>query len=610
MKKWFGFTALTALLAGVIWVTNFIWFKPFNVNRFYDRVFAQFVLDQPEMLSQIHLLEQFGITFHQDDLDDESVAREDKRAAMLKETLQTLERYDRSQLNYQQALSYDVFQWSMNNMQKSMDRWRYYGYPVNQLFGLQNNFPSFMESTHQVTSKTEATDYITRLSKVGIKFDQVMEGLKIREDKNIIPPSFVIEKVLTEMQDFVETKPEDSILYQSLATKMIKAGKFSDEQQATYLNQAKDQIVQTVYPAYQKYITYFTQLKTKSTADAGVWKFPDGDQYYADMIESQTTLKIEPNTLHQLGLSEVERIQGEMRAILQSEGYDTSRPVGELMSKLGEEPRFLYPDTDEGRQQILVDYQKIIDEISAGLKPYFAVEPRAPVKVERIPVFKEKTAPGAYYNGPAMDGSRPGVFYANLYDIKATPKFDMRTLAYHEAVPGHHFQISIAQEAKDLPFFRRMMPFTAFSEGWALYAENVAWEAGFQKDPFDNLGRLQAELFRSVRLVVDTGMHAKRWTREQAIDYMRSNTGMAEADVVSEIERYIVMPGQACAYKVGMLKIQELRARAQTELGTDFDLRAFHSVVLENGAMPLVVLERVVNDWIGQQQAKKEPAKV
>ncbi len=607
MKKLFAYTSLLALLAGVFWVTNVIWFKPFNINHFYDRVFFQFALERPEMLTQIHMLERFGITFHQSKLDDASQAASDEQLESLRKSLATLNSYDRSKLSYDQALSYDVFQWFMTNAEQNADRWRFHNYPVNQLFGVQNNFPSFMESAHQVTSKSEAEDYISRLSKLGIKFKQVMEGLKIREEKGIIPPTFVIDKVLSEMKAFVATAPQENILYKSLASKMTKAGKFSEQDQSKILGQAEQQIVQTIYPAYQGYIDYFSALRAKSNNDAGVWKMPDGDEFYAHALESQTSLKVQPETLHQLGLDEVARIQAEMRSILAKEGYDIRLPVGELMASLGEEARFQYPDTDEGRQQILLDYQKIIDEVSTGLGQYFSVQPTASVKVERIPAFKEKTAPGAYYNGPAMDGSRPGVFYANLYDIKATEKFGMRTLAYHEAVPGHHFQISIAQEAKGLPLFRRMAPFTSFSEGWALYAERVAWEAGFQTDPFDNLGRLQAELFRSVRLVVDTGMHAKRWTREQAIDYMLSNTGMVESDVVAEIERYIVMPGQACAYKVGMMKFQELRARAESALGTSFDIKAFHTLVLKNGAMPLVVLDRVVQDWIEMQ--KKDSAK-
>jgi uncharacterized protein (DUF885 family) len=268
------------------------------------------------------------------------------------------------------------------------------------------------------------------------------------------------------------------------------------------------------------------------------------------------------------------------------------------MEALQGRPEQLYPDNDEGRSQILKDYQAIIDEISAGMDVAFAVKAKAGVTVERIPVFREATAPGAYYEPPALDGSRPGVFFANLHDMKEQPRLGMRTLSYHEAVPGHHFQIAIAQELKGLPFFRTILPFTAYSEGWALYAERLAYELGYFKDVPSDLGRLQAEMFRAVRLVVDTGMHRKRWTREQSIAYMREKTGMGEKEVTSEIERYLVLPGQALAYKLGMLKILELREMAQRSLGAAFSLKDFHTQVLGGGGLPLPVLERRIQDWV------------
>jgi uncharacterized protein (DUF885 family) len=303
--------------------------------------------------------------------------------------------------------------------------------------------------------------------------------------------------------------------------------------------------------------------------------------------------------VHQIGLDEVARIEIEMDRILTGAGF-TEGSLAERMQTLSADASQLQPNTEAGKKLLLQQYQDIIDEISAGLDPYFDVRPVAKIEVRRVPAFAEKTAPGAYYNGPAMDGSRPGVFYANLRDSAETPRFGMRTLAYHEGVPGHHFQIAIMQELKGVPTFRRILPFTAYNEGWALYTEQLAWEIGFQKDPLDNLGRLQAEMFRAVRLVVDTGLHRKRWTREQAIDYMVAKTGMAQTEVVSEIERYMVNPGQALAYKVGMLKILELREKAKRELGTKFDIRQFHNEMLTHGAMPLTIMEQVIDRYIAK----------
>jgi uncharacterized protein (DUF885 family) len=287
-----------------------------------------------------------------------------------------------------------------------------------------------------------------------------------------------------------------------------------------------------------------------------------------------------------------------MRSILEAEGYRVDGEVGATLAGVFREPRFQWPDTEEGRASIIAEYQRIIDEIDGKLSPFFGLRPARGVRVERIPQFKEATSALAYYNTPALDGSRPGVFYANLRDVAEHPRPRMRTLAYHEAIPGHHFQLAIAQELQGVPFFRKVVPFTAFAEGWALYAEQVAAENGFQDDPFDRLGYLSAQMMRACRLVVDTGIHSKRWTREQAIEYMVSRTGMPEQEATVEIERYIVMPGQATAYMVGRLKILELRERAQRQLGQRFDLREFHDVVLRNGSVPLTILERIVEDWI------------
>jgi uncharacterized protein (DUF885 family) len=426
----------------------------------------------------------------------------------------------------------------------------------------------------------------------------MMEGLKIREEKGIIPPKFVVRRVIDEMQGFVDKPSTENILYTSLHEKMKKTALIPAEKYDSLLEQAQTQIEITVYPTYKMLISYFSELENKAGSNDGIWQVPQGDEVYKLALRFFTTTDYSADKIHNIGLAEVERIQGDILNILGSEGYDITGGFTPAINDLANDDQFYYPDTDEGRAQILVDYQTILDEIDAGLGNSFSLKPKAGMKVKRIPLFKEKTAPGAYYQQPSIDGTRPGVFFANLYDIKATPTYSMRTLAYHEGIPGHHFQIAIAMELEGIPLFRTISPFTAYVEGWALYSEYLAWELGFQDDPFDNIGRLQAELFRAVRLVVDTGIHAKRWTREAAIDYMLLNTGMAESDVTSEIERYIVLPGQATAYKVGMMKILEVRAKAQKELGDKFSLGEFHDVILKNGAVPLDIMERLVDQYI------------
>jgi uncharacterized protein (DUF885 family) len=599
--KWFGIAFAVVLLLGGAFLAHSWYFKPVNINIFFARAFLQVALESPEMLSSIHVLEQFGIKGHNAELDDESMAAGDRLFNHMKESRQVLLSYADEDLAEKDIMSKRI---ALNLMDSLMDveQYRFHNYPVNQLFGVQNGFPSFMESTHQVHNVRDAEDYVSRLSQVGRKFDQVLDGLRHRENLGILPPQFVVTKVLEEMRAFVATPAEEGILMVALTNKMKEADLPQSEQQRIAL-EAREQIENTVYPAYGTLIDYFVTLDSKVSENHGVWALPDGDNFYRLAMRLFTTTNYSPDYLHDFGLSEVERIQAEILEILEAEGWDVSQGFHSAISELAEDPQFYYSDSVEGREQILADYRAIIDEISAGLEPYFDVTPKAGLEVDRVPEFKEKTSPGAYYQMPAMDGSRQGVFYANLYDIKATPRYSMRTLAYHEGIPGHHFQLAIQQQQEELPFFRRLIPAVAYSEGWALYAERLAWELGFQDDPYDNIGRLQAELFRAVRLVVDTGIHYKRWSHEQAIDYMIRNTGMADSDVVAEVERYFVMPGQALAYKVGMTKLLELRELARSELGDRFDMREFHNVILTNGSVPLDILEELVRQYIADNQA-------
>ena len=603
MKKFFkiigGLLLVVVLLASAFFVH--VWyFKPYDINLFFGRTAIQFAMDSPETLSSLRVLEGIGIEGHNAELNDASLAAGDRTLENMLAAHETLLSYADEDLSPADKMSKDVML-SLLNILVDGQRFRYHNYPVNQLFGVQNGFPSFMESTHQVHDVGDAEDYISRLSKVGTKFDQVLEGLVHRENLGILPPQFVVTKVLAEMNSFVNTPAEENILFVALTKKMTEAD-LDQEDQNELATQAKQEIEQTVYPAYQKLIDYFVKLDSKVSENHGVWNLPDGDAFYALALKFFTTTDYSPNYIHDFGLQEVDRIQAEILEILAAEGWDISGGFTSSIENLAINPRFYYSDSDEGREQILDDYKTMLVEVEKQMSSHFYDLPEAKVDVQRIPEFKEKTAPGAYYQRPAMDGSRPGVFYANLYDIKATPKYGMKTLAYHEGTPGHHYQLSIQQELEDMPFFRKMVPFTAYSEGWALYAERVAYEMGMLPDPYDNIGRLQAELFRAVRLVVDTGIHAKRWTREQAIDYMAANTGMAESDVVSEIERYFVMPGQATAYKVGMTKILELREKAQKALGSAYDVRDFHRVVLNNGSVPLNILEQLVDNYIAEKQ--------
>ncbi|MBW3566868.1 MAG: DUF885 domain-containing protein [Proteobacteria bacterium] len=594
------YTVLIVVLMGGIWLSKLIWFKPFNIDHFYDRIFVEFALDNPEILTSMRMLPAWA-DWYNDDFGDASPAQERAMLEMTRESLNTLRSYDFDSQTENQQLSTRILDWFLENSVRG-EPYMYHNYPVNQLFGAQSNLPSFMAEQHQVLRVEEAEDYLARLDKFGLVFEQLDESLRLREEKGITPPTFVVDRVLVEVKNFVATPPTENILYTSFQEKLDALEDLSAEQRAEFLARAETSVANVVYPAYQGLVDYLEYLKPKTASDDGAWKLPDGDAFYRYQLRTNTTTDLDPEAIHAIGLREVESIQSEMDAILKAEGY-VDGTVGERMLSLAKEDRFLYPDTDAGRERILADYQAIIDEVNAGLDGAFDLRPKAAVAVKRVPEFKEKTSAGAYYNGPPRDGSKPGIFYANLRSVEEIPRYGMRTLAYHEAIPGHHFQIALQGEMPDQPIFRTFPLFTAYSEGWALYSEQVAAELGFQEDPYDRLGVLQAALFRAVRLVVDTGIHNQRWTREEAIEYMTANTGMPQSDVVAEIERYIVMPGQACAYMIGKLKILELRERAQQELGEKFNLVDFHRAVLENGAVPLSILEELIDEYIARAKS-------
>ena len=595
---------LVALLVAGVFAVNAIWFRPWSIRVFFEREFLLSALEDPELLTTIGVLEQFGVQSHNARLTDASPRHTDRMIALDRASLATLGQYDTNRLSPQDRVSVRVMDWLLR-VKVEGERFAYHDYPVNQFEGVQSQLPEFLTTIHVIKDRRGAENYLKRLDAIPIKWDQLLESLRLREAHGILPPRFVVERVLTEMRGFVAQPADTNLLAKVFSEKMDKLAGLSPKAKADMKRRAEATAQNEVYPAYRKLIDYFAALEPKTTTDDGVWKLPDGDAYYAWALREHTTTRLTATEIHELGLREVARIEAEMRAILDAQGYTGGTP-GEQMQRLVSEPRFLYPNTDGGRAQALAEYKRIVDEVLAAAPKYFNVLPKAGIEVQRVPEFKEATAPGAYYNQPTMDGSRPGIFFVNLRDMAEAPKTGMKTLTYHEAVPGHHFQTAIALELKDVPTFRKMDMFTAYAEGWALYAERLGKEAGFYRDdPYGDLGRLQDEMLRAVRLVVDTGIHAKHWTREQAIRYMVEKTGYTEPSVVSEVERYIVAPGQACSYKVGMLKILELRERAKQALGERFDLRAFHDVVLKNGSVPLEVLEQLVDEWIQQQNPNK-----
>lgn len=587
----FGFLILLFFFSTLVLHT--ILFKPITLGLFYEKVFWESVLDDPEYLTSLGVLNNFGIDGYQRKLTDISIEKQKQDLEKARKNLEVLLSYGKEGLTDQELLSFEILEWSLR-LRIDGERFLFHDYPANQLFGVQSQLPTFLATQHPLKSSKDVENYIARLALVPKKIDQLIAGILLRDKNQILPPDFILDRLISEVSGFISVPARENILYVAFEKKLRKIESIPKEKQDLYLIQVQNSVVTQIFPSYSKLLNLFNDQRKRADSRAGVWKLPDGDRYYSHELKKHTTTELSPQEIHDLGLSEVERIQTEMKAILK--GLGKNQPIPVAMAALRKESQFLFPDTEEGKLQALEEYKKILKDSEEKTRPLFLRMPVGKVEVERIPVFKEKTAPGAYYDEPALDGSRPGIFYANLRDTKEIPKFGMRTLTYHEAIPGHHLQIAIMQELKGLPRFRNTITFTAYVEGWALYAERLAKEYHFFEDPYSDLGRLQAELFRAVRLVVDTGIHYKRWTREEAISYMMENTGMAPKDVTAEIERYIVYPGQACSYKLGMLKILELREKVRATKKERFDIREFHSVVLDSGSLPLTILENLVKE--------------
>jgi uncharacterized protein (DUF885 family) len=552
------------------------------IDAFFEKSYNQLLMRDPEYVTELGIAESLGMG--NDQLTDISDAYVRETYELHASILNLLREYDRSQLTPEQQISYDVYEWYLEDVIQQQE-FIYYRYPVTHFItGVQNQLIHFFTEIHPITSKKDAQDYITRLDQVDTKFDQLIEGLRLREEAGINPPTFMIQWSLYDIRRISTGTPQYLPFYTVLEEK-VDALNLSAEEKNTLLEDARRAISESVIPAFTALREYLEYLVSIASTDDGVWQFPHGDEYYAYTLRHHTTTDLTAEEIHTLGLQEVERIRAEMRSIFDELGYPEDESLAELFGRVAREGGFI------SGSEVIERYEALIEEADQNLDTAFDMRPSAEVIVIGGPI-------GGFYVPGAIDGSRPGAFYANVGVTEYV--YGMPSLAYHEVIPGHHFQISLAQEL-DLPFFRGDILFTGYAEGWALYAERLAWELGwYEDDPYGNLGRLQYEIFRAARLVVDTGIHAKGWTFDQALAYMEENVGFdpSVVNLQHEVGRYIAWPGQATAYKVGMLKILRLRQRAKEALGDQFDLKEFHNIILINGSMPLDILENVVEDYI------------
>ncbi|KTF12441.1 DUF885 domain-containing protein [Pseudoalteromonas sp. H105] len=568
-----------------------------KANAFFEDTFNRDVMSSP--VYQTYM----GIKKDYDKWDDGSEEKALEDLQQTKDDLVALNAINRDLLDDSTKVSYDLKKQDLENSIADF-KWRYHNYPVNQMFGVHSMIPAFMINQHQVSDVSDAKAYISRLNGVTTVIDQLIKDLETRANKGIIAPKFVFPHVIDSSKNIIIGAPfekgEDSTLLADFKRK-VTALEIDQAQKDSLIDDAENALKSAIKPSYSKLINYLAQLEKRADDRDGAWKFPDGEAFYNNALARTTTTDLTAKEIHTIGLAEVSRIHDEMREIKDKVGFKGDLKA--FMQFMKTDKQFYYPNTAEGKQRYLDEATAMIDNMKTRLDELFIVKPKADLKVKAVEAFREKAAGKAFYQQPAPDGSRPGIYYANLYDMEAMPTYQMEALAYHEGMPGHHMQIAISQELEGVPKFRKFGGYTAYIEGWGLYSELVPKEMGLYEDPYSDFGRLAMELWRACRLVVDTGIHEMKWTRQQGIDYYVNNTPNATSDGVKMVERHVVMPSQATAYKVGMLKILELREASKAKLGDKFDIREFHDVVLKNGAVPLNVLESFVDQWVASKSA-------
>jgi len=573
-----------------------------RLRALLDRFFNERLKDNPEGATGLGL-DVGELAYLRSRLDDYSAAGRVQDLARSQAELGQLRTIDAARLSPAAALDYEVVEYdltrALNGAQFSYGSTggRYAPYVISQLTGPYRGVPDFLDSNHPVRDAADADAYLARLDQFDQALDQSLERQRQDAAIGVFAPDYILDTTLSQLRALREQPAADTILVASLARRTREIGLGDD-----YAAQAERIVESDVFPALDRQIALVSELRTRATHDAGVWRLPRGEEYYAGALKAATTTEMGAEEIHQLGLQQVAEIEAQLDPILRAHGL-TDGTAGERLAQLNRDPSQLYPNTDEGRAALLAHLNRQIEAIYPRLPEAFGTLPQAEVEARRVPPLIQAGAPGGYYDSAPLDGSRAAIYYINLRDTFDRPKFGLATLTYHEAVPGHHLQVSLAQESEGIPLIRRLGGYSAYSEGWALYAEQLADEMGmYEGDPLGRAGMLQSFLFRATRLVVDTGLHAKRWSREQATDYFVQTTGIARGRSQGEIDRYTVWPGQATSYKVGHIVWDRLRSEAREKLGPRFDLRDFHQVLLQ-GSVPLTILERLVQRRISDQLA-------
>lgn len=569
-----------------------------RLNAFLDAAFDASTALSPEQTTSL------GGKTNYDKLDDYTGATGDKRLQMAEATLAEMKRrFDPAKLGAQGQLSYRLYEFQVAN-QRRQYQWRDYSFPVSTNGSPAGDIPVFLLNNHKVGSVADAEAYIARIRETERVMHEVAAKMRAQAAKGIVPPQMVFAPARNDAKKILVGAPftagPDSTVMADFAKKVAAL----DAPAATkdkLLADARTALTGPFKTGYDTLFAALDEIEGKAKGNNGAWSLPNGDAYYAARLYNFTTTNLTADQIHQLGLRQVAAIRAEMDAIRQQTGFKGDLKA--FFAFIRDDPRFKYENSEAGKEAYLNDARAVIAEVMGKAPQYFSVLPKAPLEVRAVEKWREATASTAFYNRPAPDGSRPGIYYVNLADMSQVQKVQNLGISVHEGAPGHHFQIARAQELTGLPKFRKLGGYSAYTEGWGLYTERLADEMGIYKDPYQRFGMLSLQMWRAIRLVVDTGMHSKRWTREQAQQYFRDNSSLSEIDLKREVDRYMNNPGQATSYMVGQLKIAELRERAKKALGPKFDIREFHEAVLANGMMPLEVLEQVVDGYIAAKKA-------
>ncbi|MET4683805.1 DUF885 domain-containing protein [Brevundimonas faecalis] len=564
-----------------------------RLNAFFEQAYQARIALSPQAMTAL------GLKTDYDKLDDVSDAASARSLALQEAQLAQMKaEFDPARLSVQSRLSWRLFEYGVEQARLS-NRWRDWNFQFAANGNPTTGLPVFMINNHRIGSVADAEAYVARLNEAERYMGQVADTLKARAARGVVSPRFVFEPSIENTRAVIAGAPFDGGADNPVWADFQKKVGALDADQVTkdrLLASGRAALTGPYKRGYDTVLAALDQVRPMADSDAGVWRLPDGEAYYNARLQLSTTTDLTAEQIHQIGLEEVARIQAEMEVVKAKVGFTGS--LQDFFAFLKTDPRFQYPNTPEGKEQYLTDARAFIAQVMAVAPQWFSNLPKAALEVRAVEPFREATASIAFYNSPAPDGSRPGIYYVNLSDMTQVLKPQIEGISYHEGAPGHHFQIAYAQEIEGLPRFRRFGGYGAYAEGWGLYAEQLGKEMGFYQDPYSDFGRLSTELWRAVRLVTDTGLHAKRWSREQAMDYFRRNSLLSERDIQKEVERYITNPGQATSYKIGELKIEELRAKAEAALGDRFDIKDYHAVVLGSGSVPLDVLEDQVNAWI------------